>query len=434
MTDQHEPFGGFGGFAPEPPSDDEHPAPDATSVRIPPAGEAGDVDETDQADQAYEPYDDEGQYDLAQHRSHRAEPPHRMRWGAVAAGVIVLVVIAAVVVGGAKGVHFLKDHLHHSAADYAAGQAHGHVLFEVHTGDTATDMGRSLLAKGVVESTSAFIKAAEDDPKSTGIQVGYYELQKKMSSAAVLAVLENPKNLVQSLVTVPEGARVDQVIAEIAAHTKISRSSVVTALKHPSDLHLPSIADGDPEGFLWPATYAVTPGETAVTLLRQMVAKAVAEDASLGVAKGAKHVGLTPRQVITVASILEYEAKRNQDYPKVARAIYNRLKAGMPIQSDATVAYANGLSGSVWTSPAERQSSSPYNTYNHTGLPPGPIGSPGATTIEAALHPAKGAWLYWVVVNLKTGETVMSDTLAEHNQAIQQLDHYCQTESASHCK
>jgi UPF0755 protein len=102
----------------------------------------------------------------------------------------------------------------------------------------------------------------------------------------------------------------------------------------------------------------------------------------------------------------------------------------MPLQSDATVSYASGISGQIWTSASQRANSSPYNTYQHTGLPPGPIGSPGAKTLEAAMHPASGPWLYWVVVNLRTGETVFSTTLAEHNRAVEQFRQYCQTSSA----
>ena len=97
-----------------------------------------------------------------------------------------------------------------------------------------------------------------------------------------------------------------------------------------------------------------------------------------------------------MASILEYEANRSEDYPKVARVLYNRLDQGMPLQLDSTVSYVSKRSGDVWTTAAERSNTSAYNTYANTGLPPGPIGSPGEETIEAALSPAKGDWLYFV--------------------------------------
>jgi UPF0755 protein len=133
---------------------------------------------------------------------------------------------------------------------------------------------------------------------------------------------------------------------------------------------------------------------------------------------------------MTIASILEYEGSRDEDYPKIARAIYNRLDKGMALQSDATVAYANNLSGTVWTTQAERDNPSPYNTYVHTGLPPGPIGSPGEKTIEAALNPAEGPWIYWLVVNLKTGETRFNTTLEGHNQDKAVLQEYCSKSDA----
>ena len=104
--------------------------------------------------------------------------------------------------------------------------------------------------------------------------------------------------------------------------------------------------------------------------------------------------------------------------------------AAKPLQSDATVSYANKVSGEIWTTQAMRNNASPYNTYQHTGLPPGPIGNPGETTLKAALNPATGTWLYWIVVNLKTGKTVFSNTLAEHNAAKQQFIEYCKTSDA----
>jgi len=363
---------------------------------------------------------------------HRAAPRRGRRGrglaGCLAALVALVVVLGLIGVGGAKGYHFIKDHLGGSAADYA-GPGTGSVTVQVHQGDTATDIARTLKSAGVVESVDAFVSAARDNPDSDKIQVGYYRLKKQMKASAALAVLVNPKSLIQSVVVVPEGERVDQVIDTITSKTSIKRAAVIAALKSPK-LGLPAAAHGNPEGYLFPATYSVMPGETALHLLQQMVAKSAQVDASLHLNTAAASVGLTPEQVVTVASILEYEAKRPEDYPKVARTIYNRLKAGMPLQSDATVSYASHVSGEVWTTSDMRANTSPYNTYQHTGLPPGPIGNPGETTLKAALAPASGSWLYWVVVNLKTGETVFSDTLAEHNAAVQKFKDYCKTSSA----
>ncbi len=135
-------------------------------------------------------------------------------------------------------------------------------------------------------------------------------------------------------------------------------------------------------------------------------------------------MGLTPEQVLTVASILEYEANHSADYPKVARVLYNRLAKGMPLQLDSTVAYVSQRSGDVWTTAAERANTSAYNTYAHAGLPPGPIGSPGEETIKAALAPAKGDWLYFVP-DYEHHTTHFSKTYAEHQVWVAKLKAFC---------
>ena len=137
-------------------------------------------------------------------------------------------------------------------------------------------------------------------------------------------------------------------------------------------------------------------------------------------------MGLTPEQVMTVASILEYEANRSADYPKVARVLYNRLDQKMPLQLDSTVSYISKRKGDVFTTAAERASPSLYNTYKHQGLPPGPIGSPGEATIKAALSPAKGTWLFFVP-DYANKSTTFSTTLAQHNKAVEKLQKYCRS-------
>ncbi|HEX2894718.1 MAG TPA: endolytic transglycosylase MltG [Marmoricola sp.] len=342
--------------------------------------------------------------------------------------VVLVVVAAGAWFGGGWAVDRIKQVMGENP-DYA-GPGSGSVTFQVHQGDTASIIGQNLKAAGVVKSVGAFNDAARKDSRSRGIQVGYYLLKKQMKATDALAVLVNPKNLVQAALTIPEGSRLKDIVKAIDAKTDIKAAQVQAALKDPNALGLPPEANGNPEGYLFPATYPVVPGETAVQLLRQMVAKTVQVEQQLDIASKAKAIGFTPEQILTVASILEYEGSRDEDYPKIARAIYNRLHQGMAIQSDATVAYANNLSGTVWTTQAQRDNPSPYNTYVHTGLPPGPIGSPGEKTIEAALNPADGPWLYWLVVNLKTGETRFNTTLEGHNRDKALLDQYCKTSSA----
>jgi UPF0755 protein len=359
----------------------------------------------------------------------RAERSSRGRFRSCLPMLVVLVlVLAAAWFGGSRAVDRVKT-LMGDNADYP-GPGTGAVVVEVKKGETAAMIGRDLKADGVVKSVGAFTDAAVADERSRSIQVGFYQLKKEMKASEALAILVNPKNMIQARVTIPEGYRVKDIVKAIDAKTDITAKQVTAALRDPRALGLPAAAGGKIEGYLFPATYSVVPGETAKQLLTQMVAKTLQVQQDLDLAAKAKALGYTTEEIMTIASILEYEGSRDQDYPKIARAIYNRLDKGMALQSDATVAYANNLSGTVWTTQAQRDNPSPYNTYVHTGLPPGPIGSPGEKTVEAALNPADGPWLYWLVVNLKTGETRFNTTLAGHNQDKAVLDEYCKTSDA----
>ncbi|MET3963686.1 UPF0755 protein [Marmoricola sp. OAE513] len=367
--------------------------------------------------------------------SRRGEP-RRSR----ARGCLPLLVVLALIAGGAYfGGSWVVDKvksLTGSAPDYSSTNTvvpkngKNVATIEVREGDSSAAIGRSLKAADVVKSVDAFVDAARADERSTSIQVGFYALNKQMKASAALEILVNPKNLIQTAVVIPEGFRVKDIVKRILAKTDFTKAQVNAAIKDTAGLGLPPEANGKLEGYLFPATYNVLPGMTAKGLLTQMVEKTKQVEKSLDIKAKAKAVGLTPQQVLTVASILEYEGSRDEDYPKIAQAIYNRLEIGMLLQSDATVAYANNLSGTVYTTDAERNNPSPYNTYVHAGLPPGPIGSPGEKTIEAALNPVKGPWLYWIVVNLKTGETRFNETYDGHLADREVLREYCSTSDA----
>jgi peptidoglycan lytic transglycosylase G len=366
---------------------------------------------------------DEEPGEIEEHEAHD-EPRTRRRLGRGCLPVLLVLVV----LGGAAwfGGRYVVDEISARlgpAPDYA-GPGTSAVLYQVKEGSTSVDIGRELKSQGVVKSVDAFNEAARNDDKSRNIQVGYYQLKKQMKASEALAVLVDPKNLIQSLVVVPEGARVRQIVKTIVAKTDITKKAVTAALANPKAIGLPAVAKGNPEGYLFPATYSVPPKETALGLIRQMVAKSVEVDEGLDLASKSADVGLTPEQVLTVASILEYEANRSEDYPKVARVLYNRLENGMPLQLDSTVSYVSQREGDIWTTAAERANDSAYNTYAHTGLPPGPIGSPGEETIKAALNPADGNWLYFVP-DYEAKTTRFSSTLEEHNKWVAKLREYC---------
>lgn len=377
--------------------------------------------------EAPEPFLDEHDEDRG-HREPPEEPQEEERRGPRRGRRWVPVVIALLVLlgGGWFAGSWAFDELSSRLApppDYA-GPGSGSVLYEVKLGASSTQIARELKQAKVVKSVDAFRDAARENDESRNIQVGYYRIKKQMSAAAALDVLVDPENLISSLVVVPEGARVDQIVTTIVDRTDIRREDVAAALADPTAIGLPTAARGNPEGYLFPATYNVGPKQTAAGLIRQMVAKTVAVERSLDIGPAAKKLGYSSEQVLTVASILEYEANRSQDYPKVARVLYNRLDEGMKLQLDSTVTYISKRTGDVFTTPAERANPSLYNTYVHKGLPPGPIGSPGEKTIKAALTPADGSWLFFVP-DYENNTTVFSTTLADHNKAVKRLQEYC---------
>jgi UPF0755 protein len=180
---------------------------------------------------------------------------------------------------------------------------------------------------------------------------------------------------------------------------------------------LPAEAGGNYEGWLFPATYTFQPDDTPTSMIATMVAQTIA-------VLDERAVPADQRQVVLIkASLVEEESPGGETSPMIARAIQNRLDIGMILQIDATVAYGAGAAGS----PTQAQlddASNLYNTYKHTGLPPTPIASPGAASIDAVLTPADGPWKYWCTINLDTGETRMSETYEEHRQNTLLLDQW----------
>ncbi|MET0952215.1 MAG: endolytic transglycosylase MltG [Aeromicrobium sp.] len=359
----------------------------------------------------------------------RANTARRPPWGR---RILALLIVAVVLVGIVMGGLWVKDKLFTSVEDYS-GDGAGTIVVTIPTGADGRQISNILAKADVVKSAEAFYQLALSDSRFQAVQAGSFTLRKKMSADAAMAALTDKGNSAIVRVTIPEGARVGQIVEIIAKSTEITQKSLLAALDKPEKLGLPEVANLNPEGYLFPATYEVEPGTTATQLLRKMVDKTLATAKSLDIGTRAKALGLTGEQVLTVASILEYEAKQDEDYAKVARVLYNRLDKGMALQLDSTVSYVSKRKGDVFTTPEERADPSEYNTYQNTGLPPGPIGSPGEKTIEAALNPAEGSWLFFVAVNLETGETVFSDTLGEHNRAVAKLQAYCKTAPEGVC-
>jgi UPF0755 protein len=333
--------------------------------------------------------------------------------GRVLAPLLALVLLAVLGAGG------YKLYRHFQSPDFT-GPGTGEVTVQVLSGDTATSLAPRLVKAGVVASTSSFISAAKSSSNPDGLEPGFFRLRHHMNSAIAYSLLINPKSRIQSVVAIPEGLRETQILTTLEQKTGTSPSAFTKALKDTAALGLPSYANGNPEGFLFPATYTFNPGTSALSMLQTMVARYNQEAASINITAAAKTAQLTPNQVITVASILEAEAGSPKYYADVAEVIYNRLNQGMFLGLDSTVNYALHRFG-VSLTQSQLNVNSPYNTFIHKGLPPGPIDSPGNAAIEAALHPNHGDLLYFVTVNIKTGLTKFATTAA----GFQQLENEC---------
>jgi UPF0755 protein len=341
-------------------------------------------------------------------KRHRAKQHGRGR-GCLAVTVAMVILLAA---GGfvvLKGRDYIASLLS-PPADYT-GAGHGTVMVVVHSGDTATDIGETLFDTGVVKSVEAFTDAARENSESRSIQVGSYRLKLELPAKTALSMLLDSHNRLAISVTIPEGYTVAQIVEAITADTRFSKDQVTTALRQ---LRLPDYAGGNPEGFLFPASYQIGPDTTPRSLLQSMVTKFDQVSREIGLMKGAAALHRTPRQIVTIASLIQGEARLRKDFGKVARVVYDRLHIGMKLQFDSTIHYVLGKDGDVATTPHDRDVNSPYNTYKHGGLPPGPINSPGAAALRAALHPTPGHWLYFVTVNTKTGRTLFANTYAQH--------------------
>lgn len=342
---------------------------------------------------------------LLEEQTHR--PPRRLPKpvGLVVVLVVVLALIAGLALGGKK----LYDTAF-GAADYS-GAGSGSVVVQIHAGDSAADIGQTLADKGVVKSAKAFTKAAKANSRSRALQPGYYSLRLRMAAAQALALLLDPKARVRGRVTLPEGIALGKVVDRLTTSTELKRPEIVAALQNPTVLGLPAYAANRPEGFLFPATYDVEPGSAAVDAITMMTDKFAEEAAALDLEGRAHALGLTPYQVVTIASLVEAETALDADRPKVARVVLNRLKKGMPLQFDSTVNYVREEK-KARLNLADIAVESPYNTYKNKGLPPTPINSPGRAALEAALSPAQGDYVYFITID-KAGHSLFTASYSE---------------------
>jgi peptidoglycan lytic transglycosylase G len=299
----------------------------------------------------------------------------------------------------------------------------------IQNGATANDIGTQLQQRGLVRSQLAFRYAADQARVGSSLAAGDYELSKSMSTPEIVQVLAKGEIRRGLVATIPEGWRSEQIADRLEATGFTSRADFLGAVASPASVPgvelLPPPTPQRLEGYLFPETYQVpqpVQGTHAAELMVRMFAQRVGD--ALKVPTESR---LTPQQVITLASIVEREAKVPSERATIASVYLNRLAADMPLQADPTVQYAvatrDGPAAQAYNywrdlSSSDLEIDSPYNTYLHTGLPPGPICNPGEASIRAALQPAKTDYLYFVATTDGSGTHLFARTLDEHNANV----------------
>ncbi len=287
------------------------------------------------------------------------------------------------------------------------GPGSGSVEVVINSGDSGAQIGETLADAGVVKTAQAFVDTAlKNSSKAAGIQPGRYELKKEMSAAGALDLLLNDEARLQVRVTIQEGWRTSQIFERIESLTEVSLEDLEAAAEDTKAIGLPDEADGNVEGWLFPATYPFEPDTTAEEMLSAMVEQTVSVLDDLDVPKKQRET------VLNKASIIEKEGYFDDDFAKIARVIENRLDRDMTLGMDSTIAYGLDKSGLDLTR-SDLDSDHPYNTRMHTGLPPTPIASPGERAIKAVLDPPAGDWLFFVTTNPDERETKFTDSYDE---------------------
>ncbi|MBM7804664.1 UPF0755 protein [Geodermatophilus bullaregiensis] len=332
------------------------------------------------------------------------------------ANLLALVVLAGVIAGVVLGGRALIGLVNPADEDYA-GAGTGTVEVRVGGGDTLSDIARTLVEQDVIASAGPFVDAAEADPDSMGIQPGVYSLRAQMSGQAALDLLLDPASRLVSRVTVPEGFTVAATLQRVAEATGLPIEEVQAAAADTASLGLPAYADGQLEGFLFPATYDVEPDDTATEVLRAMVGRFTEVATDLQLEQRAAASGRSPYDVVVVASMIQSETRLDEERPDVAQVVYNRLAQGIPLGIDATLAYGLQKNGNDLTV-TDLQTDSPYNTRTRAGLPPTPVSSPGEASLEAALSPTTGDLLYYVLES-EDGRHFFTSDYAEFQAARQ---------------
>ena len=316
--------------------------------------------------------------------------------------IIAISVVFIVLIGG-----ILFWNHNHPDLDFPAGTAGPEIEVNIPAGSSGVEIGRILAKEGVVKTSVIFFRAATADKRAESISAGLYLVNTHLSAKEAIEQLLDKKRL-QGKFLIIEGARLSEIKTNLVkiGFTAEQVDKALNSIKTPRGFETDNL-----EGLLFPANYTILPDEEVSTLLQGALDRFAQELKNISFDDYAKELNLKPAELLTIASIVQAEGFTDEDFGKVSRVIYNRLKIGMPLQMDSTLLYANKSRGEIRVTNRELKIASKYNTYKYKGLPPGPIGSPGGAALEATIKPTPGNWLYFVTVS--PGETKFTESYSE---------------------
>lgn len=323
----------------------------------------------------------------------------------------VLAVFMGVIIGGCYSASTARNVPVETTSD-------GKIYVRVEPGMSSGEIGDMLLEKGVIDSKFSFWWSTKTSGADGKFQVGLFELQPNMDVREVIDILITGK-IASVKFTIPEGFSVPQIAQRLSELGVVNEKKFLElAKRHASYDYIEQHDDVNyrMEGFLFPATYVVGTDATPEQII-DMMAEALDDRLTPEMRERAEEQGLTIYELITLASLVEKEARYDEDRPVIAQVFLKRLAIDMPLQSDTTVTYLIGAKEDVTY--ADTEIDSPYNTYQNYGLPPGPIACPGMEAIEAVLYPADTDYLYFVAD--REGHNYYSTNYSDHLAIVDEV-------------
>jgi UPF0755 protein len=291
------------------------------------------------------------------------------------------------------------------------------MIVTVEQGDSVREVAKARWQRGLISNTTALVAAAYATGDWRRIQAGRHELDAGMSALDILDALCRGSRTAWSWLTIPEGYTISQIAQQVEEKRLGSAGQFEAAARAPAAFRMDCpLPDDSLEGYLFPDTYRVDSGETEREIIAHMLRR-FDEVVWKGLfQESLEYDGRSMRDIVILASLVEWEAQLGEERAKIAGVLLNRLRRGMRLECDATVQYALGDGRKSRLIYDDLDVESEYNTYLHQGLPPGPICSPGEASIRAAMEPAEVTHLYYVATS--DGSHLFSNTFAAHQRAI----------------